>query len=145
MANNDLICAKLDNLVEYLQELQEYTHDLTLEAYRSDRRTRRAVERTIQLIVECATDINNMLIKSLGGKTPSDYFNSFIELAELAVIPMRLALDIGPSTGLRNVLVHEYVKVDDARVYRSIEKIFMYYPKFIELIDAYLGCQKLDP
>lgn len=142
MATHELICAKLDTLIGYLQELQEYTQDLTLAAYQGNRLTRRAVERTIQLIVECATDVNNMLIKSEGGKTPSDYFNSFVELAELEVIPMEMALDIGPSTGLRNVLVHEYVKIDDVRVYGSLGKIFKLYPKYVRLISNYAGCQQ---
>jgi uncharacterized protein YutE (UPF0331/DUF86 family) len=140
MSTPELICAKLDTLVAYLQELREYTKGLTLEAYLRDRRTRRAVERIIQLVVECATDINNMVIKLEGGKVPSDYFNSFIELAELDVIPIEFALDIGPSTGLRNVLVHEYSKIDDVQVYKSIEQIFAFYPKFVHLVSKHLGC-----
>ena len=45
MVNGAQICAKLVDLVEYLGELKEYTHDLTLEGYKNSRRTRRAVER----------------------------------------------------------------------------------------------------
>ena len=33
MSTPELICAKLDTLVAYLQELREYTKGLTLEAY----------------------------------------------------------------------------------------------------------------
>lgn len=141
MTSRELICAKLDTLVGYLQELKEYTQGLTLAVYKRDGLTRRAIERTIQVIVECATDINNMLIKAGGGKVPSDYFSSFIELAEMDIIPMDFALDIAPSTGLRNVLVHEYEKIDDTRVYHSIEKVFTHYVRYIRLIDAYVGCR----
>jgi uncharacterized protein YutE (UPF0331/DUF86 family) len=140
MNTPELICAKLDTLVAYLEELQEYTQGLTLKAYLDDRRTRRVVERSIQLVVECATDINNIVVKLEGGRVPSDYFNSFIELAELDVIPIEFALDIGPSAGLRNVLVHEYSKIDDMQVYKSIEQIFALYPKFVHLVSKHLEC-----
>lgn len=145
MGNRELVCAKLDTLVGYLEELKEYTQGLTLEAYKRNGMTRRAIERTIQVIVECATDINNVLIKAEGGKVPSDYFSSFIELAELNIIPLDFALDIAPSTGLRKVLVHEYEKIDDARVYHSIERVFRYYTEYIRLIDTYARCENSPP
>ncbi|WP_279236996.1 type VII toxin-antitoxin system HepT family RNase toxin [Heliorestis convoluta] len=100
---------------------------------------KRAVERTIQLIVEVATDINNMILKALKKGPTVDYFSSFIELGELEVLPIEFALKIAPSTGLRNVIVHEYQKIDDHIVYSSIQDVLTYYEKYVRYIFRYLG------
>ena len=67
-------------------------------------------------------------------------FNSFIDLAENNVLDMEFALKIAPSTGLRNILVHEYQKIDDEIVFKSIDNIFRYYLVYIGIISSYLRC-----
>ena len=94
----------------------------------------------MQLIVESATDINNMILKKQGESPSRDYYNSFIDLAENKVIDMDFALEIAPSTGLRNILVHEYQKIDDIIVFKSINNVLNQYLKYIETISRYLGC-----
>lgn len=101
----------------------------------------RATERTMQLIVECATDINNMLLKIHSQKGSTDYFNSFIDIAELNIIPTDFALKIAPSTGLRNILGHEYEDIDDKIVYHSISICLTCYLEYMDLINAYLNCR----
>jgi uncharacterized protein YutE (UPF0331/DUF86 family) len=139
MSNQDRICAKLDKLYSYYTELKSLSL-ISLEEYKSNPIYRRAIERTLQLTVECATDINNMLLKTFGRKGASDYFNSFIDIAELNIIPTDFALKIAPSTGLRNILVHEYEYIDDEIVYRSISTCLIYYLEYMDLINQYLKC-----
>jgi len=74
----DLIYQKLSILQDYYRELQSLEY-ITFEEYTGNNINKRAVERLIQLIVEVATDINNILLKILGQKTAPDYFASFIE------------------------------------------------------------------
>jgi len=95
----------------------------------------------MQLIVESATDINNMILKKKGKGPSRDYYNSFIDLAENNVIDMDLAVKIAPSTGLRNILVHEYQIIDDEIVYNSISNIKKYYLEYIDILSKYLGCR----
>lgn len=90
--------------------------------------------------MECATDINNMLLKMNGQKGASDYFNSFINISELNIIPMDFALKIAPSTGLRNVLIHEYEEINDAIVYKSINNCLEHYLEYMKYISTYLEC-----
>lgn len=139
MSNRDRICAKLDKLYSYYTELKSLSL-ISLEEYKSNAVYRRAIERTLQLLVECATDINNMLLKMNGEKGASDYFNSFIDIAESSIIPADFALKIAPSTGLRNILVHEYEEIDDEIVYRSISTCLIYYLEYMDLIIKYLKC-----
>jgi len=57
---------------------------------------------------------------------------------------MDFALKIAPSTGLRNILVHEYQKIDDGIVFKSINNVLSYYLEYIEKISAYLGCRQRE-
>lgn len=139
MSDKDRICAKLNKLFTYYGELKSFS-DISLEEYKSNSTYRRAIERTMQLIVECATDINNMILRMNGSKGSADYFNSFIDIAELNIIPTEFALQIAPSTGMRNILVHEYEEIDDTIVYHSIATCLKQYLKYIELINIYIGC-----
>ncbi len=139
MSDKDRICAKLDKLYTYYEELKNFS-TISLEEYKRSSINKRAIERTMQLIVECATDINNMLLRMNRSKGASDYFNSFIDIAELNVIPVEFALQIAPSTGLRNILVHEYEEIDDTIVYRSIDMCLKHYLKYMDLINKHLGC-----
>jgi len=51
------------------------------------------------------------------------------------------ALTIAPSTGLRNILVHEYAKIDDTIVYHSIADTLKHYGRYVKEIAAYLDCE----
>ncbi|TCL73322.1 uncharacterized protein YutE (UPF0331/DUF86 family) [Hydrogenispora ethanolica] len=140
MKDNMAICSKLERLAGYYQELKQLTAGVSLETYLQQTLLKRAVEREIQLIVECATDVNNMILKKLGKGPAKDYFNTFLELAEAGVLAMEFALQIAPSTGLRNILVHEYQTIDDTLVYQSIGKVLRYYQQYLETVAKYLGC-----
>ena len=139
MSDHERICAKLNKVQNYYDELKSLS-SISLDEYLGNSINRRAVERTLQLIVESATDINNMLLKMLGQKGAVDYYNSFINLAEQDIIPMDFALKIAPSTGLRNILVHEYEEIDDKVVYNSINPCLQYYLEYMDLINRYLKC-----
>lgn len=141
MKDNMVICKKLGVLLGYYKELNSVTKDLTLENYSGQLLVKRTIEREIQLIVECATDINNMILKKLKKGPSKDYFNSFIDLAENHILEMEFALKIAPSTGLRNILVHEYQQIDDSIVFKSVENITKYYLHYIDVISSYLGCR----
>ncbi|NJD04144.1 MAG: DUF86 domain-containing protein [Ruminiclostridium sp.] len=141
MTDNIIICKKLSVLLEYYKELKKVVKDISLENYSGQLLIKRTVEREIQLIVECATNINNMILKKLNKGPSKDYFNSFIDLAEDHVLELEFALKIAPSTGLRNILVHEYQKIDDEIVFRSIENVTKYYLEYIDIISRYLGCR----
>lgn len=88
--DREIIQDKLGILLGYYKELKELG-EITWEEYIGNNLYKRTVERLLQLIVEVATDINNIFLKSLGkGPTP-DYFSSFVALAEAEIIPMDFA------------------------------------------------------
>lgn len=133
----EIIQEKLLSLHNYYSELLELK-DISYEEYIGNKLYKRTVERLIQLIVEAATDINNILLKGLSLGPTVDYFSSFIELAEAEIFPIEFALKIAPSTGLRNVIVHEYQKINDKMVYQAIKETLKYYKIYMEYINNYI-------
>jgi uncharacterized protein YutE (UPF0331/DUF86 family) len=134
---HEIVREKLAALQSYYKELAELQH-ITFEDYRSNHLYKRTIERLLQLIVEAATDINNMVLKGTGEETPADYYSSFIKMAEAKVFPMEFALGIAPSTGLRNIVVHEYQKIDDRLVHASIQNTMKHYLRYMEYLEDYL-------
>ncbi len=135
--DKEIMQEKLSALQTYYRELNELQH-ITYEKYCSSYLYRRTVERLLQLIVETATDINNMVLKKISKEMPTDYYTSFIKMAEYNVLPMDFALEIAPSTGMRNIIVHEYQKLDDRLIHASIRKTLEYYLRYMECLEKYL-------
>ncbi len=133
----DIITEKLIKMKKYLKELKSIRPaDFSL--YIQNLTTRYAVERLMQLIVDLALDINNIILSQKGKPAAVDYFNSFMDLADCGVLPPEFAAQIAPSTGLRNRLVHEYEEVDNKIVYSSIDKTIDMYGRYITEIKKVL-------
>lgn len=56
-------------------------------------------------------DINNHLLKNLGVPV-DDLRSSFELLGEKGILPKEFATKISPLTGVRNILVHQYEKIN---------------------------------
>ena len=132
MVNKETVERKLNKLKQYLGELKEF-QDLSWEKYCEDFQYRRVVERLIQLIVDVAVDINSHAVVDEGNAPPRDSFDSFMQAANLGMFPLEFAKKIAPSTGQRNIIVHEYEQIDDGLIYNSI-------PESVEMYGEYLRC-----
>ena len=137
MIDKRLLKRKLSKLREYLKELQPFIR-ISLQDYLNDYKNKRTVERDIQLIVECATDINSHILVETKEIPPRDYYTSFTELTKLHVLPHEFGLSLAETAGLRNRIVREYEEIKDEIVYGNIEKVLNLYQKYIELILKYL-------
>lgn len=133
----EILHDKLTALQSYYKELAELQH-ITFADYLRNRLYKRTVERLLQLIVEAATDINNIVLRETGQEVPVDYYSSFVKMAEANVFPMEFAREIAPSTGLRNIIVHEYEVIDDRVVHASIQNTMKYYMRYMRYLEKYL-------
>lgn len=137
MPGIEVIVDKLIKMKDYINQLQKIRPD-TYTEYIESLTARYAVERLMQLIVDLALDINNIILAYLRKPPASDYFNSFIDLAESNVLDQVFATNIAPSTGLRNRLVHEYEEVNNEIVYKSIDKMIEMYGKYMVAINEFI-------
>lgn len=131
MVDKEVLQRKLQKMQEYLDELA-YFRELTWSDYQGSSQIRRAVERLIQLIVDVAVDINTHSIVDAGGSPPDNAYDSFIKAAAMDLIDEKLALELAPSTGERNILVHDYEAIDDRLIFESIPEVIEMYKKYLQ-------------
>jgi uncharacterized protein YutE (UPF0331/DUF86 family) len=73
-----------------------------------------------------------------GDNLPDSYYDNFLGLGSLGVLPLRLSQNLAPSAGLRNRLVHEYDSIDDKIVYSSAKQAVSLYTDYIEAIQTFV-------
>lgn len=118
MVDRERLLAKLDELDGYLGELRSIAPG-TLEAYLKIE-TRRACERLLQVSIEAAIDACAMLVKGLRLGVPADERDLVEKLARRGVISPAMAATLDRMRGFRNVLVHQYGRVDDSMVFDTL-------------------------
>lgn len=137
MIDIDLLRRKLSRLNMYLEKLKPVS-ERSLEEYKTDTYLKYSAERLIQLVVECASDVNNHVVVEKRNRPPEDYSSSFIKAAEAGLISMDLAERIKYSGGMKNILVHEYMDVDDEKVYKTIPVAIKDYKEYIKQVDEFI-------
>lgn len=133
------IFEKLENLREslgYLQKLREETH--SEEEFILDFHLFGNVERYLQLSIQSIIDIAHLVIIDLDLKRPDDNYEAVSLLYNQGAIPEDLASKLTKMVGLRNILVHEYGKIDRKKIYEVLETQLEDLEKFQKQLLAYL-------
>jgi uncharacterized protein YutE (UPF0331/DUF86 family) len=121
VVDRDLLRRKLAELEEYVTQVSEYS-DLTVERYRADWKTQRIVERTLQMAIEACLDVASHIVADRGLRAPSTYAETFEILVQAGLMSPGLGQVMIEMTGFRNVIVHEYTRVDAEVVIRILRK-----------------------
>lgn len=123
---------------DHLKKIKEVS-SISITAYRSDWKTQRAVERTLQILVEMCIDIANHIIADKGMRLPTGYADAFQVLVENKVINRRLFKTMEKMARFRNLIVHQYDKIDPAIVISILRKNLDDFKKYKRAIIAYLS------
>ncbi|MGH7311190.1 MAG: type VII toxin-antitoxin system HepT family RNase toxin [Candidatus Rokuibacteriota bacterium] len=118
MIDRERVLARLDTLDGYLRELREIL-PASLESYRRVE-TRRACERLLQIAIESVIDVCGLLVTGLRLGLPGEEDDLIEKLAQAGVVPSALRDRLRRMKGLRNILVHEYGRIDDRIVYEVV-------------------------
>lgn len=118
MLDRERILAKLDELEGYLSELRQVA-PATFEAYKSIEK-RRSCERLLQLAIECTIDTSALVVTGLRLGLPAEENDLFEKLEDASIISASLGGALRSMRGMRNVLVHEYGRVDDRLIFDAI-------------------------
>ncbi len=127
-----------------LAHLQRLLHDLEtvgpLDAARLEKEsiTRLALERILTQLVEFAVAINSHLGAALLGKAKVDYAGSFNLAVEAGAISEETAARLRPSTGTRNILIHQYLDVDLAQVAEAAARAPEDYGRYVREVADFL-------
>jgi uncharacterized protein YutE (UPF0331/DUF86 family) len=119
MVDRDLVLRRLALLEAYLGQLAPY-RGIDVDAYRADWKTQRIVERTLHLAIEVCMDVADHLVADRRLRMPETGAEAFEILAEAGVLPAPLATALASMVGFRNILVHDYTRLDPAIVVRVL-------------------------
>ncbi len=106
------VARKLKIMQGYVDFLRKYPADE--DELLEDDLLKSAIERNLQLAIESALDIGEVIISSENLEKPEDYRNIIITLGKEGIIPEEFAQRFSEAAKLRNILVHMYTKVDPA-------------------------------
>lgn len=137
MVNPEILASRLARLREYLgylRILRRYSAD----RFSKDHMIRASAERYLHLAIECCLDIGNHLIADRQLRKPEDYREIFLILGEGKFIPPAFAKRIAPMGGFRNILVHDYLRVDPRKVYEVLQKRLSDFDRFAGYMAKFL-------
>ncbi len=119
MVDPKSIDARLEHLADLLAE-SERIRTGGRAAYDASFRDRLAAQHAIQLAIQICVDIGAHLIAELALRMPDDYRGVFAALQEPLGLAPKLVEGLSAAAGMRNVLVHVYLDVDDDRVWDAL-------------------------
>lgn len=138
MIDHVMIEQKIDLILADLQRLTEF-QNVSFDEIIQDYWKHKSVERVLEVVIGEAININqHIIVKSDKGELPFDFKESFFLLSELGVYPKEFAQKIAQSVGMRNILVHQYRKLDEQLFYASIKQCLSQYAAYCRYILAYL-------
>ena len=135
--DKDIIMSKLSKLQQYLNYLRELQKS-SFEDFVSDFKITGAVERYLQVSIECMIDIGNEIISSLQLRRPERYRDIPYILARSGVIPERFADTMASMIGFRNLLVDDYATINLKLVYEFLQTKLTDFEEFIRYIVEWL-------
>ena len=133
MVDRTLILRKLSALEEYFEQLSEY-RSISTDQYEKDWRSQRIIERTLQMMVETCIDISGHIIADMKFRVPISYADSFHVLAENGIVDDSLSESLEKMAKFRNVVVHDYDRVDKEIVIGILRKNLDDFIKFKDAI-----------
>ncbi len=139
---NKRIKGKISEIGKFLGELKEIAPK-SLDEYRSNIEKKAACERYVEKIVEAVTDLAFLMIKFKKFEMPEDDVDAFNILLNNNVIDNSLSTKLKNAKGMRNLIAHEYGKIDDEIVFDSIaEELERDAREFIKIISGELSASK---
>ncbi|MBI4518600.1 MAG: DUF86 domain-containing protein [Deltaproteobacteria bacterium] len=125
---------KLEEIISGLQTLAPRSEADSF----SDRREEWAAERGLQLGAEVLLDIGNHILSAHFGVSPQDYEDVVTQLAAHGVIDEKLHARLRGIGGFRNILVHDYLRIDPAKVADALAKAPRDFSEFALAIRSWL-------
>ena len=131
-----------NRLNEKLMELEEFLEELEnslpgdFEEYKTDYKLRAIGERYFEKIIKAVIDLSFMIIKLKNFKQPEQEKEVFDILTENKIISSTLSKRLQDAKGMRNIIAHEYGRIDNELVFHSLaEELIPDVQEFISSIN----------
>jgi uncharacterized protein YutE (UPF0331/DUF86 family) len=122
MVERETVVRRLTFLEEYCSDLDEARRNIEWDSFLHDKVIRRYIERTLQMSIEACLDVANHIISYEGYREPVDNKDIFQVLFEEKILSENLMKKLKKMAQFRNVVVHDYVRIQPEIVYAVLQK-----------------------
>ena len=121
MVDHDLVLAKVGSIRRHLRRISEKRTD-DLDTFLSDFDQQDIISFNLHLAIENCTDLAAHIISEEGLGVPGSASEMFYLLEENGYLSQQLTEKMIKAVGLRNLIVHEYAKIDLKRLFDIVGK-----------------------
>lgn len=134
------IVAKLQRLDEYLLYLHEI-QKVNRETFVNDFHFFGLAERYLQLSIEVILDVGKLMVVAFALRKPEDSQDIFNVLTEHKILSEQLSQRLAGICGFRNILVHDYEKIDRKLIYERLQNNLSDFVNFKKTVVRFLKNQ----
>lgn len=138
MISSDVINAKIDLVEQNLRLIEE----LKVQGYKSfsgNFRDIQAAKHSLQESIEACLDIGNHIIAEMGFRRGEDYKDIFSVVEEEGIIDAPLSARLQEMAQFRNLLVHQYGRIDTKMLYNIMSEDISDVEEFIKSVLSYIS------
>lgn len=138
MVDRYVVSARIAKIREYVALLRKIRGLADERRFVSDPLIYGNAERYLQLAIQAVLNISHHIVADRSLALPADSKSLFDLLARQKVVSKKLSVKLAAMAGFRNVLVHEYLKIDRRRVYRALTTDLRDFDLFIRAVTRLL-------
>ena len=136
MVNREIIWQHIQNMEEALAHLSRY-QDISFQEFEKDLSLVWIIEKGLEILIQNLLDIGAHLLASEIKNDWEDYGEVIKKLGHHGVIPREFADRIKGMAGLRNILIHEYLRVNLDKLFHTFKGGLDDFVQFIKYIRTY--------
>ena len=121
MVDNDLILAKAGAIKRHCKRISDKSN-VDVEIFKSDLDRQESVLFNMQMAIQNCIDIAAHIVSEEGYGVPGSSNEMFYMLEENGLLEPALTEKMVKAVGLRNLIVHEYGKIDLDQIYQISQK-----------------------
>lgn len=133
-----IIQSKLTLLYEVLSDLKPHIN----EAREMQDNAHYEIERQVQLVVEFSIAIGRRILILNEIPTPETAREVFLELGKRKILPLKLSFLLANAVGLRNLIVHEYGKIDYSLFFGGLKDAYQGFVQFAKIVSRFKNRKK---
>ncbi|KYH33998.1 hypothetical protein CLTEP_20500 [Clostridium tepidiprofundi DSM 19306] len=135
----ETIQSKMKELQKNLLLLKSETINVNEENLKEDMIKYWGIERGIQISIECVIDISNIIISVLDIEKPDTYREAILILSKEDILPKRFAKQIANMVSFRNILVHDYMRIDEKIMIDILKNHLNDFIKFMNYVNKWIN------
>lgn len=128
---------KIEIIKENMRDIALWSANLGLDELLSDKKTRYAIYKAYQEIVEAFMDTIAMIIKDLG-LLPEDDYTNIEKLVKNGILDQKKAHVLEIANNARNWIVHRYNKLDDKHILMHLFDTLREFNSILKVIQTWI-------